>query len=86
MPVRFYMDVHIPAAITQQLRLRGIEVVSATKNEPIVFLMPNYSNSQRFKAGSSSPMTFALVSWQNITSANEKTLPASSSGPQRVHP
>jgi hypothetical protein len=35
MPVRFYMDVHIPAAITQQLRLRAIDVVSATEtNKP----------------------------------------------------
>jgi len=29
MPVAFYMDVHIPAAITEQLRLRGVDVVTA---------------------------------------------------------
>lgn len=31
MPVSFYMDVHIPAAVTQQLRRRGIDVLSATE-------------------------------------------------------
>jgi hypothetical protein len=29
MPVRFYMDVHIPAAITRQLRVRGVDVITA---------------------------------------------------------
>src|SRR5712691_5883047 len=31
MPVAFYMDVHIPAAITEQLRLRGVDVLAATE-------------------------------------------------------
>lgn len=31
MAVRFYMDVHIPAAITQQLRIRGVDVLAATE-------------------------------------------------------
>lgn len=31
MPVSFYMDVHIPAAITAQLRLRGVDVLTATE-------------------------------------------------------
>lgn len=29
MPVAFYMDVHIPVAITEQLRRRGVDVVTA---------------------------------------------------------
>jgi hypothetical protein len=29
MPVAFYMDVHVPAAITEQLRLRGVQVLAA---------------------------------------------------------
>ncbi len=33
MPVRFYMDVHIPAAITQQLRIRGVDVLAATEEK-----------------------------------------------------
>ena len=31
MPVAFYMDVHVPAAITEQLRLRGVEVLASTE-------------------------------------------------------
>ena len=31
MPVGLYMDVHIPAAITAQLRFRGIDVLAATE-------------------------------------------------------
>ncbi|PWU17031.1 MAG: hypothetical protein C5B50_12125 [Verrucomicrobia bacterium] len=31
MPVRFYMDVHVPHAITEQLRLRGADVLAATE-------------------------------------------------------
>jgi hypothetical protein len=31
MPVAFYMDVHIPAAITEQLRVRGVDVVTAVE-------------------------------------------------------
>lgn len=33
MPVRFYMDVHIPAAITPQLRLRGVDVITAIEEK-----------------------------------------------------
>lgn len=29
MPVRLYMDVHVPQAITDQLRRRGVDVVTA---------------------------------------------------------
>jgi hypothetical protein len=29
MPVRFYMDVHVPHPITEQLRRRGVEVLTA---------------------------------------------------------
>lgn len=29
MPVALYMDVHIPVAITEQLRLRGVDVITA---------------------------------------------------------
>ena len=31
MPVAIYMDAHIPRAITEQLRLRGIDVLAATE-------------------------------------------------------
>lgn len=31
MGVAFYMDVHIPMAITRQLRLRGVDVVTAVE-------------------------------------------------------
>ena len=31
MSVALYMDVHIPMAITRQLRLRGVDVVTATE-------------------------------------------------------
>jgi hypothetical protein len=31
MGAAFYMDVHIPRAITRQLRLRGVDVVAATE-------------------------------------------------------
>ena len=31
MGVRLYMDVHIPMAITRQLRLRGVDTVTATE-------------------------------------------------------
>jgi hypothetical protein len=30
MAVRFYMDVHVPEAITEQLRRRGVDVLTAT--------------------------------------------------------
>ena len=31
MPLGFYLDVHIPRAITEQLRLRGVAVLTATE-------------------------------------------------------
>ena len=31
MPVALYMDVHIPMPITQQLRMRGVDVATATE-------------------------------------------------------
>ncbi len=31
MPVPLYMDVHVPMPITRQLRLRGVDVVTATE-------------------------------------------------------
>jgi hypothetical protein len=31
MPVAIYMDAHIPRAITEQLRLRGVDVLAATE-------------------------------------------------------
>ncbi len=33
MAVALYMDVHIPRAITRQLRVRGVNVVAATEEE-----------------------------------------------------
>ena len=30
--VRFYMDVHVPAAITQGLRLRGVDALTAQED------------------------------------------------------
>lgn len=33
MTVTFYMDVHIPIAITEQLRLRGVDVLTAIEDE-----------------------------------------------------
>jgi hypothetical protein len=32
MPVSFYMDVHVPQAITDQLRLRGVDVITAQED------------------------------------------------------
>ena len=32
MSVRLYMDVHIPAAITEGLRLRGVDVLTAQED------------------------------------------------------
>jgi hypothetical protein len=31
MPVAFYMDVHVPAAITEQLRVRAVDVITAAE-------------------------------------------------------
>lgn len=31
MPVKFYMDVHIPFAVAEQLRIRGVDVLTATE-------------------------------------------------------
>jgi len=33
MPVRLYMDVHVPRAITDQLRRRGVEVITAIEDQ-----------------------------------------------------
>lgn len=33
MAVSLYMDAHIPRAITDQLRLRGVDVLAATPKE-----------------------------------------------------
>jgi hypothetical protein len=33
MPVGLYMDVHVPQAITEQLRLRGVDVVTAAQED-----------------------------------------------------
>jgi hypothetical protein len=33
MPVALYMDVHIPQAITDQLRRRGVDVVTAIEDD-----------------------------------------------------
>lgn len=35
MPVRYYMDVHVPYAITEQLRLRGVDVLTAQDDDAI---------------------------------------------------
>ena len=32
MPVALYMDVHVPQAITDQLRLRGVDVITAQED------------------------------------------------------
>jgi Domain of unknown function (DUF5615) len=32
MPVRLYMDVHVPQAITEQLRRRGVDIVTAIED------------------------------------------------------
>lgn len=32
MPVRLYMDVHIRGAVTRQLRLRGVDVLTAQED------------------------------------------------------
>ncbi len=32
MPVRFYMDVHIPHSISEQLRRRGVDVITAIED------------------------------------------------------
>ena len=32
MAIRFYMDVHVPQAITDQLRRRGIDVLTAVED------------------------------------------------------
>ena len=32
MPVALYMDVHVPQAITEQLRLRGVDVITAQED------------------------------------------------------
>lgn len=33
MTVAFYMDVHIPIAITEQLRFRGVDVLTAIEDK-----------------------------------------------------
>lgn len=33
MPVPLYMDGHVPQAITEQLRRRGIDVLTATEDD-----------------------------------------------------
>ena len=33
MPVAFYMDVHVPQAISDQLRLRGVDVLTALEDK-----------------------------------------------------
>ena len=33
MPVSFYMDVHVPTAISEQLRRRGVDVLTAIDDE-----------------------------------------------------
>ena len=33
MPVAFYMDVHVPLAITEQLRVREVDVLTAIEDE-----------------------------------------------------
>lgn len=32
MPVRLYMDVHVPQSITEQLRRRGVDVLTAIED------------------------------------------------------
>ena len=33
MAIRFYMDVHVPMSITEQLRRRGVDVLTAIEDE-----------------------------------------------------
>ena len=33
MPVSFYMDVHVPTAISEQLRRRGVDILTAIEDE-----------------------------------------------------
>jgi hypothetical protein len=37
MPLGLYMDVHIPKAITNGLRLRGVDVLTSQQDKTITF-------------------------------------------------
>ena len=50
MAVSLYMDVHIPMAITRQLRLRGVDVLTATEGAPTSWTMTPFSNSVESRA------------------------------------
>lgn len=86
MPVRFYMDVHIPAAVTQQLRIRGVDVLAAIEEKTNHFPMSNCSNSRQRWDAFSSPTTFGSAHWRSSISGKGNRLLDSSSAPLKVHP
>ncbi len=72
MPVRFYMDVHIPAAVIQQLRIRGVDFLAATEERTNRLSDAELLELATKQVASSLPMTFVSVHWLNSNNAKEK--------------
>ena len=66
MVIRLYMDVHVPMAITRQLRLRGVDVVTA--NEEGTNRLPDDALLELASKEGRVVFTheFALRRWQKI--------------------
>src|SRR5438876_4905474 len=79
MPIAFYMDHHVPGAITLGLRLRGVEVLTAYEDgmEPVSWMMrPYWTDLANWHGFFSHEMMICYVKQRND---NEKVSP--STGP-----
>jgi len=71
MSVSFYMDVHVPRAVTNQLRRRGVDVLTA-----IHCLMTNYWNARPLWGAPWLPTIFASKCWRRTGRPRENHLRA----------
>jgi len=70
MALAYYMDVHVPAAITQGLRRRGIEVITSqedgTREVSDEELLTRATELQRVLVSQDEDLLVVTAQWQNV--------------------
>lgn len=85
MAVRLYMDIHLPMAITRHLRLRGVDVVTATEEDTNELKDDLLLDLPESKAARSSNTTSASKHWPKTGSDRTNPLPVSSTAMPKAH-
>ena len=70
MPVALYFDVHVPQAIADQLRRRGVDVISAVNDDSATLEDDAYLNTHPTSAASCSLRIFGSKHWPKAGSVN----------------